>query len=109
MFKNYIKSALRFLKHNRVFAGINLISLSIALAVSFIILLFVINELSYDHFNKNRDRVFKAINYYVDLKQKFSGTPYILATALKTDFPQVEKAVRIRSMRDFKLKLKEEF
>jgi len=109
MFKNYIKSALRFLKHNRVFAGINLISLSIALAVSFIILLFVINELSYDHFNKNRDRVFKVINYYVDLKQKFSGTPYILATALKTDFPQVEKAVRIRSRRGFKLKLKEEF
>jgi putative ABC transport system permease protein len=109
MFKNYVKSALRFLKHNRVFAAINLISLSIALAVSFIILLFVINELSYDHFNKNRDRVFKLINYYVDSKQKFSGTPYILATALKTDFPQIEKAVRIRSMRGFKLKLKEEF
>ena len=109
MFKNYIKSALRFLNHNRAFAVINLIGLSIALAVSFLILIYVINELSYDHFNKNRDRVFKLINYYVDSKQKFSGTPYILATALKTDFPQVEKAVRIRSMRGFKLKLKEEF
>jgi putative ABC transport system permease protein len=109
MFKNYIKSALRFLKHNRVFAIINLIGLSIALAVSFLILIYVINELSYDHFNKNRDRVFKVINYYVDLKQKFSDTPYILATALKKDFPQVEKAVRIKSMRGFKLKLKEEF
>jgi putative ABC transport system permease protein len=109
MFKNYIKSALRFLKHNRVFAVINLIGLSIALAVSFLILIYVINELSYDHFNKNRDRVFKVINYYVDLKQKFSDTPYVLATALKKDFPQVEKAVRIKSMRGFKLKLKEEF
>jgi putative ABC transport system permease protein len=82
MFKNYIKSALRFLKHNRAFAVINLIGLSIALAVSFIILLFVINELSYDHFNINRDRAFKVINYHVDLKQKFSETPYILTTAL---------------------------
>jgi putative ABC transport system permease protein len=109
MIINYIKSALRFLKQNRIFAGINLIGLSIALAVSFIILLYVINELSYDRFNKNRSRVFKVINYYVDVKQKFSGTPYVLATALKTDFPQVEKAVRIRRMRDFKLKLKEEF
>jgi putative ABC transport system permease protein len=109
MFKNYLKSALRFLKHNRVFAVINLIGLSIALAVSFLILIYVINELSYDHFNKNRNRVFKVINYYVDLKQKFSDTPYILATALKKDFPQVEKAIRIKSMRGFKLKLKEEF
>jgi putative ABC transport system permease protein len=109
MFRNYLKTALRFLKENKVFAGINALGLSIALAASFIILLFVINELSYDHFHKNRTRVFRVLNYYEDFKRTMAGTPYILATALKEEFPQVEKAIRIRSVRGFKLKLKDEF
>ncbi|MCX6320815.1 MAG: ABC transporter permease, partial [Bacteroidia bacterium] len=92
MLKNYLKSAIRFIRHNKVFAGINLMGLSIALAASFIMLLFVINELSYDRYHKNRKRVYRVLNYYVDFKKTFSGTPYVLATALKDEFPQIEKA-----------------
>jgi putative ABC transport system permease protein len=109
MLKNYLLSAMRFLRRNKVFAGINLLGLSIALAASFIILLYVINELSYDHYNKNRSRVFKVLNYYVDFKKEFSGTPYILASALKEDFPQVEKSIRTGRSVDLKLKLKDEY
>lgn len=109
MFKNYLKTALRFLKQNKVFAGINALGLSIALAASFIILLYVINELSYNQCHNNRKRVFKVLNYYVDFKITQSGTPYILASALKEEFPQVEKAIRARDLRGFKLKLKDEF
>jgi len=109
MFKNYLNTALRFLKQNKVFAGINVLGLSIALAASFIILLYVINELSYDNCHKNRKQVYRVINYYSDFKITQAGTPYILATALKEEFPQVEKAVRTRTMRGFKIKLKDEF
>jgi putative ABC transport system permease protein len=109
MLKNYFKSAMRFLRHNKVFAGINLIGLSIALAASFIILLFVINELSYNHFNKKSNRVFRVLNYYVDFKKTMSGTPYVLATALKEEFPQIEKAIRVSRVIGFRLKLKDEF
>jgi putative ABC transport system permease protein len=109
MLKNFIKSALRFIRNNKVFAGINLMGLSIALAASFIILLYVINELSYDRFNTKGKRIFRVLNYYVDFKKTQSGTPYVLATALKAEFPQVEKAIRIRNMRSFRLKYKEEF
>jgi putative ABC transport system permease protein len=108
MLTNYLKSALRFIKHNKVFAGINLLGLSIALAASFIMLLFVINELSYDRYHKNSRRVYRVLNYYVDFKNTQSGTPYVLATALKDEFPQVEKAVKVRYMRGFRLKLKEQ-
>jgi putative ABC transport system permease protein len=109
MLKNYLKSALRFLKQNKVFASINALGLSIALTASFIMLLYVINELSYDHCHKNRARVFKALNYWVDFKRTDSGTPYVLATALKVEFPQIEKSIRARRIIDFKLKLKDEY
>jgi putative ABC transport system permease protein len=108
MLTNYLKSALRFIKHNKVFAGINLLGLSIALAASFIMLLFVINELSYNRCHKNSKRVYRVLNYYVDFKNTQSGTPYVLASTLKDEFPQVEKAVKIRYMRGFSLKLKDQ-
>jgi putative ABC transport system permease protein len=107
MLKNYLKSALRFIRHNKVFASINLMGLSIALATSFIMLLYVINELSYDRFHKNRKRVYRVLNYYVDFKNTQSGTPYVLASALKNEFPQIEKAATSRYIRGFRLKLKD--
>ena len=107
MFKNYLKSALRFIRHNKVFAGINLMGLSIALAASFIMLLYVINELSYDRCHKNSKRVYRVLNYYVDFKITEAGTPYVLASALKSEFPQIEKASMARYMRGFRLKLKD--
>jgi putative ABC transport system permease protein len=108
MLTNYLKSALRFIKHNKVFAGINLLGLSIALAASFIMLLFVINELSYNRCHKNSKRVYRVLNFYVDFKTTQSGTPYVLASALKDEFPQVEKAVKTRYMRGLSLKLKDQ-
>ena len=109
MIKNYFKTAFRFLRENRVFAGINVLGLSIALSASFIILLYVINELSYDHFNRNRKNIYKVLNYYKDFNQTMSGTPYILASALKEQFPQVGKATRLKRIRGMKLKLKDEY
>ncbi len=53
MFKNYFKSAFSFWKHNKIFASINAMSLSIALAISFIIMLYVVNEYSYDRCHAN--------------------------------------------------------
>ncbi len=109
MFKNYFKSALRFLKKNKIFAGINISGLSIALAASFIMMLYAINELSYDRCHSNSKNVFRVLNYYVNFNKTISGTPYILAPTLKEEFPQVEKAISVSELIDFKLKLKDEF
>jgi putative ABC transport system permease protein len=95
MMGNNLKTALRFLRHNIIFIGINLFGLTVALTASFIILLYVINELSYDHCHKNRERVYRVMNFYPDTKSTGSGAPYILGSALKEKFPQIEKVIRI--------------
>ncbi|MBN1117499.1 MAG: ABC transporter permease, partial [Bacteroidales bacterium] len=106
---NNIKAALRFYSKNKVFAIINGFGLSIAMAVSFIILLYVINELSYDRFNKNGKRIFRVVNFYKDFNITQLGTPYILASTLRDEYPQVEKATTLRNMRGFQLKVNNEF
>ena len=98
MFLNYINIALRFFKKNKVFVFINLFSLSIALAVSFIIVLFVVNELSYDQCHKNRKIVYRVINYYKDFNKKLPSTPFPLAETLIREFPQIKSATNIRNI-----------
>lgn len=98
MLKNYLKSALRFIRHNKVFAAINLAGLSIALAAAFIILLYVINELSFDSCHKNRKNIFRVLNYYTEFKQTMAGTPFVLASTMKNEFPQVKAATNARSL-----------
>ncbi len=109
MFKNYLKTTLRFLKRNKLFVGINVLGLSLALAVSFIILLYIINEVSYNKGYENRKQVYRVVNNYLEFNNTMAGTPYVLASALKDEFPQVEHAVTARFMRGFSLKLNEEF
>lgn len=109
MFRHYIKTAFRFLKRNKLYTIINALGLSISLAVSFIILLFVINEFSYNHCHKRRKQVHRVVSYYKEFKQSMAGTPFILAQTMKEEFPQVERAVNLRHVRGFKLKLKDDY
>ena len=107
MFNNYLKSAFSFWKRNKTFAFINAISLSIALAVSFIIMLYVINEFSYNRCHTNFKRIFRVLNYYVDYKKSYTETPYILASALKAEYPQVENSISARSVSGIRIQVED--
>jgi len=109
MIRNYLRTALRFLKKNKVFAGINILGLSIALATSFVILLFVINELSYENQHKKRKQIYRVLNHLDDFNMIIAGTSYVMADVLEEELPQVEIAIRARHLRAFKLRLGDEF
>ncbi|MEO9022015.1 MAG: ABC transporter permease [Ginsengibacter sp.] len=96
MFKNYFKTAIRNLSKSKGFSAINIIGLACGLASCLLILLFVVNEFSYDHYNEKMDQI-----YRVDTDIKFGGThivtaqsPDPLGPALKSEYPQVKQFVR---------------
>lgn len=103
-----LKTALKFLRKNKAFAAINLVGLSIALAVSFIIILYVVNELSYDSCHKNRENVYRVFNTFTDVDISSAGSPYIMASTLKREYPQVKEATNTRYHRDLFIKHNEE-
>jgi putative ABC transport system permease protein len=109
MFKSYLTSTLRFLYRNKLFAGINIIGLSMALAASFIILLFVINELSYNTCFKNRKQIYRVLNYYTQISESSASTPYVLTKSLKDEFSQVKQVAPTSNIQGFSIKLNEEF
>ncbi|QQL51327.1 ABC transporter permease [Mucilaginibacter ginkgonis] len=105
MIKNYIKTAIRSLNKNKGFTAINILGLALGLAVSLLIVFYVVDELSYDKFNVKADRIFR-INDAV----KFGGnentwavSPAPLAAALH-EFPEVESTVRFRQTGSIRLK-----
>ena len=57
MLKNYFKIAWRNIMRHKAYSALNIAGLSIGMACSILILLWVQNELSYDRFNTNADQL----------------------------------------------------
>jgi putative ABC transport system permease protein len=97
MFKNYLISTLRNMGKNRLHSFINIAGLAIGLACVILILLFVRFELSYDSFNRNKDRIYRVVLDSIHDDGPFPMAPTMLplAPALRRDFPEVERAARI--------------
>ncbi len=106
MYKHYIKIAWRTLSRNKAFSFINILGLAIGLCVCLLIVLFVKDELSYDKYNKNADRI-----YRLDADLFFNGSAYSaadspepLAAALKRECPLIQEVVRLYYRPDISVK-----
>ena len=97
MFKNYLKVALRNLWKNKAFSAINMIGLASGLAVFLLIVLYVTDELSYDRYNKNADRIYRldADIFFNGTQANFAVAPDPLGPALLNEYPIVEKMTRV--------------
>jgi len=97
MLKNLITYSLRSFKRQRSYIIINILGLSVGIACSLLIALFVINEASYDRYNTKKDRIFRLI-----LNGKMGGqeitasaTPSPMGPTLLNEFPEVEDFLRM--------------
>lgn len=106
MFKNYFKMAWRNLLKNKGFSFINIFGLAIGVACCMLIMLYVANELSYDRWNPNVDRIVRPV---ADIK--FGGKHYQMATTASVvapdsgeELPEVASWCRFRQYGSFLVK-----
>lgn len=97
MIKNYLLISLRNTWRNKGYTLINLLGLAIGIASSIIILLFVLDEVSYDRHNEH----FREI-YRICIRGKIQGNQIEAALSnapmgatLKSDYPEVEEFTRL--------------
>ncbi|MCP4726120.1 MAG: FtsX-like permease family protein, partial [bacterium] len=98
MLKNYLKTAMRRIVRNKVTSFINIFGLSIGIAITLLIYLFVNDEYSFDHFHENADNIYRIWTYTDHPDHgtfNSSSTPIILADDLKRLYPEIEHVVRI--------------
>ncbi len=96
MIKNYLKVAWRNLVRNKSFSLLNIFGLSIGLTVTALILLWVNYEMGFNQFHEKKDRIYQVYNKYpVDGEiWTWNSTPKVMASAIKSDYPEVEEISR---------------
>lgn len=94
MIKNYLLTTFRNLKRHPGYSFINIVGLSIGMACFILIALIIRGELKVDTFHERADRIFRVtrLDEFNGDSTKVAITPAPLASSLKRDYPEVEKA-----------------
>jgi len=98
MLKNYFKTSFRSLWKNKGFSAINIIGLATGLATCLLIILYVLDELSYDKFNTRAGKIYRINNEvkFGDNQFDLAQAPGILGPAVVRELPQVAQYTRFR-------------
>jgi len=98
MIRNYLKLTIRNFQNQKGYSFLNVSGLAIGMACCILIFLFIKDELSYDRYHENSDRIYRLANN-VDIGGKmshFAIVPYAVAPAFRNEIPEIESFVRIR-------------
>ncbi|SHN12181.1 ABC transporter permease [Chitinophaga sp. CF418] len=114
MLKNYLKIAWRNMLRKKAYSAINITGLAIGITCCILITLYVQDELSYDRYNTNFDKIYRVLHAYRNPKdvdrnsspapedyQVWGNAP--VAPTLAADFPEIKKIVRFTSPNTFLL------
>lgn len=103
MLKNYLKTAWRNLINTKFYSALNIVGLTIGLAVGMLILIWVQDELSYNRFNTKADQIYK-VNASIGTgasKQVWGGVPAPVAAFGLKEVPGIVSAVRVVTSYDY--------
>ena len=98
MFSNYLKIAVRNLRKNIPFSVINIAGLSIGLACCILILLYIRDELSFDRFHAQQDRIYQLTCLRSEQDgsaKKFAIAALVQGPAFKQEIPEIQASIRV--------------
>jgi putative ABC transport system permease protein len=100
MFRNLIKIAFRVIRKDFSYSLINILGLTIGITSSIFILLYIIDELSFDRYHEKKDRIYRVVSHITEPDDEFTWVvaqvPF--APQVKADYPEVIDAVRFIGM-----------
>ena len=111
MISNYFKIAWRNLMKYKFISLINLFGLTVGLTCCLLITTYIINELSYDRYNKNVENVYRVTRSFnnsegiVSLNLSTISPPF--GYYFPTDFPEIKKMTRLLNNGNTPLKYKD--
>ncbi len=97
MLKNYLVASIRSLRKHFSYSAINIVGIGLGLATCILLSVWINHELSYDHFHKNANLIYRGSLEYSFGGQtaKTSVSPSALLPVLRKNFAEVENGVRI--------------
>lgn len=96
MLKNYLLTALRNFRRQRIFSFINIMGLSVGLTCSLLIILWVQDEMSYEQFQEDKEQLFSVMrnSFYTNGEvYTWPAIPMPLAEELEKVYPEITHAM----------------
>ncbi|HAF29679.1 MAG TPA: hypothetical protein DCG75_11595 [Bacteroidales bacterium] len=107
MIRNFFKVSIRNLIRNKTYSVINLLGLSIGMACSILIFLFIIDELSYDKHHEKADQIYRigidAVLQGNNMKAYVTGAP--VGKTFVDEIPEFINSTRVVKFEDATIKL----
>jgi putative ABC transport system permease protein len=105
MFANYLKIAWRNLLRNQNYSLVNIVGLTVGLACVLLIALYLQDELSYDKFHPDGDRIYRMAleRKYPGRARNYAIIPQSFGEAVKNEFASVEDATRLFYFQGFNM------
>ena len=96
MIKNYFLIAFRNLVRQKSYSFINIFGLAIGITAALLIFMWVYDEISFDRFHENLDRIYRVEQdqFYGGESYHVNVTPYPSGEGWAQDIPEIETAVR---------------
>ncbi|TDW96918.1 ABC transporter permease [Dinghuibacter silviterrae] len=99
MLQSYLKTALRFLRKNRFFSAINIFGLTAGTLCCLYIVLYVVDQYSYDRHHKDAGDIYRVDQVVTQLKTgetfKNSTTAAPIVTSMAQNFPEIAQYTRV--------------
>jgi putative ABC transport system permease protein len=95
MISNYIKVAIRNLLRQKAFSFINIFGLALGISCTALIGMWVNDEVSYDRFHQDHERMYRVTATLPELKVHAAVSSAPLAPAIKSEIPEIDEAVRV--------------
>jgi putative ABC transport system permease protein len=96
MIKNYFKTAFRIMARQKGYAALNIVGLSIGIAATLIIIVYIIDELGYDKMHVDAGRIYRVCFTGRLQGNEFTAalSPAPVAEAMEREIPDVAEVVR---------------
>ncbi|MFW5821454.1 MAG: ABC transporter permease [Bacteroidota bacterium] len=97
MLQNFIIIAFRNLRRDMLYNIINIGGLIVGISASLLLLMYIIDEMSYDRFHENHENIYRIGSRISEPDDAFNWNvcPFPMAPRLIEDFPQVKEFVRL--------------
>lgn len=109
MLRNYLTIAVRYIVRHKVFTLINVSGLTLGITCSLMIFLYIQDEMLYDRFHRDSERVYRlAVSGVLQGERTHSsGTGFPVAPGLASHVPEIESFLRLANWATFPIQYEE--
>jgi putative ABC transport system permease protein len=96
MLKNLFTIAIRNIRKDKAYSSINILGLTIGITCSVLLLIYILDELSFDRYHKNADDIYRVVSIIKEPDNEFTWAiaQIPLADELRDNYPEVKNVVR---------------